>query len=565
MPLPPAGGVGNLRKIKIMVDVEQIKSRVSLRLLLERDNVEVKRLGQSWVACCPIHNETTPSFHLHEGSNGDWFKCFGCDAKGDVVEYWSKTRNCNFKEAIDSLAEIAGLGVGVENFQPLPKRELPPEEVVVIEELDGEDALKWEKACAELCTDSQELGRWAAWRGIREEVIAWAGRKQLCGKVMMYGEWREAFLIRDVVEGVMRDVGFHVRLAPRKEGEKASWRYSNCWTSGIECVPSKGLGAWPFVVLPEGGIEAAKYVFCCEGQWDALALIDVMGWDAKWPEQVAVFGMRGATSWKKMLEYALREDATAFLFSDNDTAGRGWFVGEENFANCLKKRIASVQAFPAKTKDLNDDIKLMGIAQKSCFRDSLRRWVIKPVKTLRPTFLKWLKGEKKKDREQGFIEFAIDATKRGAQVPKGRARKGSWIKFMQAWPEHKEAFLKGWAEWESIDWEKINISQDEKKSKIRKKREPFLIVDDVSVWEIDGMIYWYALVPGAASHKAAKDPTEKQHKKQFDVRNLPSYDVNIGKTLSLEEMKAYHSETIGCAIKNGYRLEAFNKTKTNEI
>ena len=403
-----------------MVDVEQIKSRVSLRLLLERDNVEVKRLGQSWVACCPIHNETTPSFHLHEGSNGDWFKCFGCDAKGDVFDYWQLTRgvefkvnclNCNGRGAVESnqcsncdglgftgaladLAGIAGLGVGVKNFQPLPKRELPPEEVVVIEELEGDAALKWEKACAELCTDSQELGRWALWRGIRKEVIAWAGRKQLCGKVMMYGEWREAFLIRDVVEGVMRDVGFHVRLAPRKEGEKASWRYSNCWTSGIECVPSKGLGAWPFVVLPDGGIEAAKYVFCCEGQWDALALIDVMGWEAKWPEQVAVFGMRGATSWKKMLEYALRKDATAFLFADNDTAGRGWFVGEENFANCLKKRIASIQAFSAKTKDLNDDIKSMGIAQKSCFRDSLRRWVIKPVKTSKPTFVDRLRGEK---------------------------------------------------------------------------------------------------------------------------------------------------------------------------
>jgi pimeloyl-ACP methyl ester carboxylesterase len=96
---------------------------------------------------------------------------------------------------------------------------------------------------------------------------------------MMYGAWREAFVIRDVVDGIVRDIGFHVRLAPRKEGEKASWRYSNRWVEGerLECETSRGLGAWPFVVLPEGGIEAAKYIFCCEGQWDALALIDVMG------------------------------------------------------------------------------------------------------------------------------------------------------------------------------------------------------------------------------------------------------------------------------------------------
>ena len=70
-----------------MVDVSEIKARVTLRELLERDGVSLRRAGTSWVACCPIHNETTPSFHLHEKAGGDWFKCFGYDAKGDVVEY----------------------------------------------------------------------------------------------------------------------------------------------------------------------------------------------------------------------------------------------------------------------------------------------------------------------------------------------------------------------------------------------------------------------------------------------------------------------------------------------
>jgi hypothetical protein len=436
-----------------VVDSTEIKQRVSLRSLLERDNVDVRRAGASWVACCPIHNEDTPSFHLHESAAGDWFKCFGCDAKGDIFEYWQQTRGGDFKKALEDLAAIAGLGGKIsDSAKPLPKREVREEAAPVeIAPLDAEALLKWERAAAELYTDSEEVARWAAWRGLRPAVIEWAGRRGLCGRAMMYGEWREAFLIRDVRDGVVRDMGFHVRIAPRK-AEKASWRYSNRWVQGerLECETSRGLGAWPFVILPEGGIQEARYIFCCEGQWDALALVDVMGWETKWPAQVAVFGMRGATSWKKMLEYALRKDATAFLFADNDAAGRGWFVGEENFSDCLKKRIASIQAFPSKTKDLTDDIKLMGIAQKACFRDSLRRWVIKPVRTQKPTFLKWLRGEKKKNREQNFIEFAIDVTKRGANVPKGRARKKLWIKFMEAWPEHKEAFNKAWVEWEAI-------------------------------------------------------------------------------------------------------------------
>jgi len=490
-----------------MVEAEEIKARVSLRDLLERDNVAVRRSGASLVACCPIHREDSPSFHLHESAGGDWFKCFGCDAKGDVFAYWMATRGCDFKVsceecngwgrveeracsrcnglgfsgALADLASIAGLGGRGDLAKPLPKREVREEETpVVIEALAGEDWLRWERAAAELYTDSGEVGRWAAWRGLRPEVIAWAGRKLLCGRVMMYGGWREAFLIQDVAEGVVRPVGWHVRLAPRREGEKASWRYSNRWgirealpreeavfgerpvrhafvsgwNTGVDlaCETSRGLGAWPFAVLPEGGIAEAKYIFCCEGQWDALALIDVMGWEAKWPVQVAVFGMRGATSWKKFMEYDLRKDVVAFLLADNDAAGMGWFVGEENFADTLRKRVKAVHGYSPRAKDLNDEVRGMGEAARADFRANLRRRIAKQkgLVKVKPTFLKWLAGEKKRGRTDGVEEFAKVATRRGAEVPKGRARKKVWVRFMQAWPEHEAAFFKAWAEWEAL-------------------------------------------------------------------------------------------------------------------
>lgn len=435
-----------------MVEAEEIKARVSLRDLLERDNVVVRRSGASLVACCPIHREDSPSFHLHESAGGDWFKCFGCDAKGDVFAYWMATRGCDFKEAVEALAGIAGLSSRGDLAKPLPKREVREEASVVIEALAGEDWLKWERAAAELYTDSGEVGRWAAWRGLRPEVIAWAGRKLLCGRVLMYGGWREAFLIQDVAEGVVRPVGWHVRLAPRKEGEKVSWRYSNRWGVDLACETSRGLGAWPFAVLPEGGIAEAKYIFCCEGQWDALALVDVMGWEAKWPAQVAVFGMRGATSWKKFMEYDLRKDAVAFLLADNDAAGMGWFTGEGNFSEELRKRAKAVHGYSPRAKDLNDEVRGMGEAAREAFRANLRKRIAKQkgfVK-MKPTFLRWLAGEKKKERTDGVVEFAKVVTRKGAEVPKGRVRKKVWVRFMQAWPEHKEAFFKAWAEWEAI-------------------------------------------------------------------------------------------------------------------
>ena len=434
-----------------MVDVEQIKARVSLRSLLERDNVTVRRAGASLVACCPIHQETTPSFHLHEKTGGDWFKCFGCDAKGDIFAYWQATRGGDFKEALEALASIAGFSAPDSKYAPLPKREVVEEFVLEIKPLLGEDWLKWSKASELLHLDKDEVNRWAAWRGIRPQVIEWAAKNRLCGKVMMYGAWREAFLIQDVSVGVVRDIGWHVRLSPRTEGGKASWRYSNCWRIDLVCEPSRGLGAWPFVVLPEGGIAAAKYIFCCEGQWDALALIDVMGWDAKWPTGVALFGMRGATSWKKFMEYELRPDATAFLFADNDSAGRGWFVGEENFSDKLRKRVKAVYGYSPRAKDLNDEVRGMPEDARSVFRAFLRQRISKQKSVkLKPTFLRWLRNEKKKDRTDGVIEFAAVVTRKGAETPKGRPCKKVWVRYMEAWPEHKAAFYKAWAEWEAI-------------------------------------------------------------------------------------------------------------------
>jgi hypothetical protein len=435
-----------------MVEVEQIKARVSLRSLLERDNVAVRRAGASWVACCPIHQETTPSFHLHEKAGGDWFKCFGCNAKGDILEYWQATRGADFKGAIEALASIAGFSAPDSRYAPLPKREVVEEAPISVEPLDDDAWRKWELACAELYTDKEELSRWADWRGVRREVFEWAARRNLCGRVMMYGAWREAFLIEDCVDGQVRRMGFHVRV--QKKGEKASWRYSNRWVSGerLECESSRGLGAWPFAVLPEGGSAAAQYIFCCEGQWDALALIDVMGWDAKWPAGVAVFGMRGATSWKKFMEYELKPDAVAFLLADNDDAGRGWFVGEENFSDKLRKRVKAVHGYSPRAKDLNDEVQGMTEVGREEFRVNLRRRIAKQkgfVK-IKPTFLKWLAGEKKKERTDGVVEFAKMVTRKGAGVPKARPRKKVWVRFMQAWPEYEGAFFKAWSEWETI-------------------------------------------------------------------------------------------------------------------
>ena len=71
--------------------VEVINSRVPL-----------KRKGKEFSACCPFHNEKTPSFTVSEPKQ--FYYCFGCHAKGNAIGFLMEYEHLNYVEAIESLA-----------------------------------------------------------------------------------------------------------------------------------------------------------------------------------------------------------------------------------------------------------------------------------------------------------------------------------------------------------------------------------------------------------------------------------------------------------------------------
>ena len=71
--------------------------------------VPLKRAGTLYTACCPFHNEKTPSFMVYERTES--FYCFGCGAGGDVVSFVMKADNIDYPSAIEQLAQRAGLTV----------------------------------------------------------------------------------------------------------------------------------------------------------------------------------------------------------------------------------------------------------------------------------------------------------------------------------------------------------------------------------------------------------------------------------------------------------------------
>ncbi|MEP3048359.1 MAG: DNA primase [Roseibium sp.] len=64
--------------------------------------------GDYW-ACCPFHQEKSPSFHVDDRRNR--YKCFGCGASGDHFKFLTETEGLNFPEAVERLAEQAGVAL----------------------------------------------------------------------------------------------------------------------------------------------------------------------------------------------------------------------------------------------------------------------------------------------------------------------------------------------------------------------------------------------------------------------------------------------------------------------
>ena len=69
--------------------------------------VNLKKAGSSYVGLCPFHNEKTPSFSVSPQKG--IFHCFGCGEGGNVIHFMMKIENMPFVEAVEKLAQRAGI------------------------------------------------------------------------------------------------------------------------------------------------------------------------------------------------------------------------------------------------------------------------------------------------------------------------------------------------------------------------------------------------------------------------------------------------------------------------
>lgn len=71
--------------------------------------VKLKKQGKNYGACCPFHNEKTPSFSVSQEKQ--FYHCFGCGVHGNAIDFLMEYERLEFVEAIEELAASLGLDV----------------------------------------------------------------------------------------------------------------------------------------------------------------------------------------------------------------------------------------------------------------------------------------------------------------------------------------------------------------------------------------------------------------------------------------------------------------------
>lgn len=86
--------------------LDELKTRITLSALIMR-TTKLQRAGREWKACCPFHDEKSPSFYVNDDKG--FYHCFGCQKHGGAIDWMIEQRGLEFMDAVKELAADAGL------------------------------------------------------------------------------------------------------------------------------------------------------------------------------------------------------------------------------------------------------------------------------------------------------------------------------------------------------------------------------------------------------------------------------------------------------------------------
>ncbi|MFL6749393.1 MAG: DNA primase, partial [Sphingomicrobium sp.] len=88
--------------------LDELRARTTLSAVIG-PSVKLLKAGREYKACCPFHQEKTPSFTINDEKG--FYHCFGCGAHGDAIRFLTDHRGLPFMDAVKELAGKAGMDV----------------------------------------------------------------------------------------------------------------------------------------------------------------------------------------------------------------------------------------------------------------------------------------------------------------------------------------------------------------------------------------------------------------------------------------------------------------------
>ena len=252
-------------------DLDTLKAQVDLAELMRSSGIDLKAEGQNLKACCPWHEDKTPSLVFNPKKQ--LYNCFGCGAKGDVLDFLQRSESLTFGAAVTRLRELAGESPAQERN---PKDSKDPDRFAgghtrpallakVMEHYRG-GLLKSRAAQAYLeergleDAELQEAFGLGFCDGSLLHAVPKSGdtREALIDLGILNDKGKEHFLGCVVVPLEHPELGI-VGLYGRRISKQA--RVRHLYLPG----PKRGILNWP-------SLNESKTVYLCEGVFDALSL-----------------------------------------------------------------------------------------------------------------------------------------------------------------------------------------------------------------------------------------------------------------------------------------------------
>ena len=88
--------------------IDTLLDRVDIVEVVDH-RVKLKKTGKNYSACCPFHEEKTPSFTV--SPEKQFYYCFGCGASGNALGFIMDFERLSFPESVEQLARLVGVEV----------------------------------------------------------------------------------------------------------------------------------------------------------------------------------------------------------------------------------------------------------------------------------------------------------------------------------------------------------------------------------------------------------------------------------------------------------------------